>query len=67
MPPQEHGPTGSLAACCHSVDDLKKAIRSYINAYNQDPKPFVWTAKASYILEKVMRARKTLDKVAQTA
>ena len=51
----------------HSVDDLKQAISHYINAYNKSPKPFVWTAKSSDILQKVMRARKTLDKVVQTA
>lgn len=51
----------------HSVDDLKQAIRTYISAYNKNPKPFVWTAKASDILQKVIRAQKTLDQVVQTA
>lgn len=51
---------------CHSVDDLKKAIASYIKAYNKNPRPFVWTAKADDILQKVMRARKTLDGMVQT-
>lgn len=51
----------------HSVADLQQAISRYINAYNKNPKPFVWTAKASDILQKVMRARNTLDKMAQTA
>lgn len=50
----------------HSVADLKQAISRYINAYNKHPKPFVWTAKASDILQKVMRARNTLDKKIQT-
>jgi len=43
----------------HSVADLKQAISSYINAYNKRPKPFVWTAKVSDILQKVIRARMT--------
>jgi hypothetical protein len=29
--------------------------------HNDNPKPFVWTAKASDILEKVKRARAVLD------
>jgi hypothetical protein len=39
-------------------------IQDYIHNYNQSPKPFIWTAKASDILEKVTRARRTLDEVA---
>jgi len=35
-----------------------------IEQHNIDPKPFIWTAKASDILEKVKRARQRLDKVA---
>jgi hypothetical protein len=35
------------------------AIGDYID--NGNPKPFVWTAKATDILEKVKRARKALD------
>jgi hypothetical protein len=31
------------------------AIRNYIDGHNQNPKPFIWTAKASDILEKVTR------------
>jgi hypothetical protein len=46
---------------------LEKAISGYINHYNKNPKPFVWTAKANDILEKVVRARTTLDKMVQTA
>ena len=37
------------------------AIGDYIDQYNNKPKPFVWTAKASDILEKVKRARKVLN------
>jgi len=50
-----------------SVVELKEAIRDYIAAYNDCPKPFVWTAKANDILEKVMRGRAALTKVVQTA
>jgi hypothetical protein len=47
-----------------SVPELIAAIESYIANHNEAPKPFIWTAKASDILEKVTRARRTLDKVA---
>jgi transposase len=47
-----------------SVQQLIEAIRSYIDEHNDDPKPFVWTAKAEDILEKVRRARAVLDKIA---
>ena len=33
----------------------------YIDKHNEKPKPFIWTAKASDILEKVKRARLALD------
>lgn len=38
------------------------AIGDYIDKHNNgNPKPFVWTAKATDILEKAKRARKALD------
>ena len=43
------------------VEELVMAIGDYIDKYNENPKPFVWTAKASDILEKVKRARAVLD------
>ena len=43
------------------VEELITAIGDYIDQHNENPKPFVWTAKASDILEKVKRARKALD------
>lgn len=45
----------------HNAEELIMAIGEYIDKHNQNPKPFVWTAKASDILEKVKRARRTLD------
>lgn len=45
----------------HDAEELITAIGEYIDKHNQSPKPFVWTAKASDILEKVKRARHTLD------
>lgn len=48
-----------------SVPELVEAIHAYVAAYNNDPTPFVWTAKATDILAKVSRARKKLSKLHQ--
>jgi transposase len=44
-----------------SVVDLERAIYEYIEAHNEDPAPFIWTAEASDILEKVKRGRAKLN------
>jgi transposase len=49
----------------HSVPELVEAINAYVAAYNNNPTPFVWTAKATDILAKVSRARKKLSKLHQ--
>ena len=43
-----------------SVDHLIAAIDDYLDAHNQDPKPFTWTASAASIIEKVERGRVAL-------
>ena len=43
------------------VEELIVAIQAYIDKHNDQPKPFIWTAKAADILEKVKRARAALD------
>ena len=45
-----------------SLADLESAINDYIAVHNSNPKPFIWTAKASDILAKVTRARAALHK-----
>jgi transposase len=40
----------------HSVPELEETIRKYVQGHNQHPKPYLWTAKARDILEKVKRA-----------
>ena len=50
-----------------SVERLIQAIEAYINEHNLDPKPFIWTAKAKDILEKVKRAHKALRHKAPSA
>ena len=44
----------------HSVSELTRAIEEYISAHNEAPAPFVWTASATDILEKVKRGRARL-------
>ncbi|MEP6879871.1 MAG: IS630 family transposase, partial [Nitrosospira sp.] len=44
-----------------SVPELNTAIKEYIAMHNQSPRPFVWTAKANDILQKVIRANRRLS------
>ena len=45
----------------HSVAELEAAIHDYLEHHNANPKPFVWTASAVQILEKVVRGRQALE------
>jgi transposase len=45
----------------HSVPELINAIETYLQANNQDPQPFIWTATAEQILTKVRRGRVALE------
>lgn len=44
-----------------SVPELTAAIKEYIAVHNENPKPFIWTAKANDILQKVIRANSRLS------
>jgi transposase len=44
-----------------SVAELETAIKEYLDHQNADPKPFVWTATATAVLEKVARGRQVLE------
>jgi transposase len=46
-----------------SVAELQAAIEQYLETHNAVPRPFVWTASAITILEKVSRGRQTLESV----
>ena len=46
-----------------SIPELVDAINEYLEHHNADPKPFLWTASATAILEKVARGRQTLESV----
>lgn len=43
------------------LEELITPVGDYIDRHNQNPKPFIWTASARDILEKVTRARRKLD------
>ena len=47
----------------HSVADLQSSIEAFLTAWNQDPKPFVWTATVESIQEKLTRCRQTLEQI----
>jgi transposase len=46
-----------------SVADLEAAIREFLAAWNQNPRPFVWTATVESIVAKLARCRQTLEQI----
>jgi transposase len=46
-----------------SVEDLTAAIEEFLAAWNQKPKPFVWTATVDSIVAKLNRCRQTLEQI----
>jgi transposase len=46
-----------------SVADLQKAIEEFLHAWNNEPKPFVWTATVDSIQEKLSRCKQTLEMI----
>lgn len=46
-----------------SVDDLIAAIDEFLSAWNENPKPFIWTATVDSILAKLARCRQTLEQI----
>jgi hypothetical protein len=46
-----------------SVQDLEAAIGLFLKTWNEDPKPFVWTATVESIVERLSRCRRTLEKI----
>ena len=46
-----------------SVKQMIQSIMAYIEAHNERPKSFVWTAKVDEIMAKVSRARAVLNKI----
>ena len=46
-----------------SVEDLQASIAAFLAAWNENPKPFVWTATVESIQEKLTRCRRTLEQI----
>jgi transposase len=46
-----------------SVPDLEKSITDYLEAWNESPRPFIWTASVGDIVEKLARARAKLEMI----
>ena len=46
-----------------SVEELVAAINEFLNAWNDNPRPFVWTATVNSIVEKLARCRQTLEQI----
>ncbi|MGB7023535.1 MAG: IS630 family transposase [Candidatus Acidiferrales bacterium] len=46
-----------------SVPDLVETIEEFLSAWNENPRPFVWTAKLEDILKKIERARAKLESI----
>ena len=46
-----------------SVADLEEAIEQFLQAWNEQPRPFVWTATVENIMAKVERARQKLEEI----
>ena len=47
----------------HSVPDLIRAIDEFLLAWNENPRPFVWTATVEQICAKLDRCRQTLERI----
>jgi len=46
-----------------SVEDLIAAIDEFLAAWNENPRPFVWTATVESIVAKLARCRQTLEQI----
>ena len=46
-----------------SVAELQQAIAEFLAAWNENPKPFAWTATVESIVAKLSRCRQTLEKI----
>ncbi len=46
-----------------SVEELIAAINEFLTAWNDNPKPFVWTATVDSIVTKLARCRQTLEQI----
>ena len=54
----------SLPALGAAMAILVLSNLEFLNAWNEEPRPFVWTAAVESILEKLARCRQTLEQIA---
>ena len=45
------------------LPELRGAIREFLEAWNKEPRPFVWTATVESITVKLSRCRQTLEQI----
>jgi hypothetical protein len=57
----------NLQAVARCVGDLEQAIKEFLAAWNEHPKPFVWTATVDSIVDNLSRCRQTLEKIGNGA
>jgi hypothetical protein len=46
-----------------SIEDLIAAINEFVAAWNEKPRPFVWTATVESTVAKLARCRQTLEQI----
>jgi hypothetical protein len=46
-----------------SAQDLVTAIKEFLAAWNEKPKPFIWTATVDSIIAKLAPCRQTLEQI----
>jgi len=46
-----------------SVPDLKHSIDEFMHAWNENPKPFIWTTTVEDIMKKIDRARAKAEQI----
>ena len=54
-------------ASFQSTSDLEDRIDWWVEHWNDDPEPFVWTRTAEEIIERVARGRATFDRIIKSA
>ena len=45
------------------MEELKAAIEEFLATWNENPKPFLWTATVDSIVAKLARCRQTLEQI----
>lgn len=57
-------PTANRLRCgvFRSIVELIEALDAYVDLHNENPQPYIWTAKAADILAKVVRAQTVLKR-----